>query len=124
MRLNTKIYYPERRNYMSLKFGDIVFLSNDPKPQNNNEQKGGRPWLVLSVEGFNQVTPFVWAVPFTTSERDYPLAYKWDVEGKTSGTLLCDQLTTLDVKHRDYQFIEHVKVPNEVMNNIRAVLNI
>ncbi|KRM20294.1 hypothetical protein FC40_GL000213 [Ligilactobacillus hayakitensis DSM 18933 = JCM 14209] len=109
---------------MNLKVGDIVFLSNDPKPQNNNEQKGGRPWLVLSVEGFNQVTPFVWAVPFTTSERDYPLAYKWDVEGKTSGTLLCDQLTTLDVKHRDYQFIEHVKVPNEVMNNIRAVLNI
>lgn len=109
---------------MHLKAGDIIFLSNDPKPKNNNEQKGGRPWLVLSIEGFNQVTPFVWAVPFTTSERDYPLAYKWNTNSKTSGTLLCDQLTTLDVKHRYYKFIEHVEVPIEVTDKIRAVLNL
>ena len=94
------------------------------QPKNNNEQKGGRPWLVLSIEGFNQVTPFVWAVPFTTSERDYPLAYKWNTNSKTSGTLLCDQLTTLDVKHRYYKFIEHVEVPIEVTDKIRAVLNL
>ena len=57
--------------------GDIIVLSNDPKPKNNNEQKGPRPWLVVSRTLLNGNGPFVWALPFTTTEREYPLAYNW-----------------------------------------------
>ena len=28
--------------------GDIIIVSNDPKPKNNYEQEGVRPWLVVS----------------------------------------------------------------------------
>lgn len=105
--------------------GDIIIVSNDPKPKNNNEQKGARPWLVVSRTLLNGNGPFVWALPFTTSEREYPLAYNWTEKGpntETYGTLLCDQLTTLDVSHRWTKLIEHTEVPNEVDNLVQAVL--
>ncbi|WP_420827751.1 hypothetical protein [Limosilactobacillus antri] len=69
--------------------------------------------------------PFVWALPFTTSEREYPLAYNWTEKGPTTethGTLLCDQLTTLNVSHRWTKLIEHTEIPDEIDSLIQAVL--
>lgn len=105
--------------------GDIIMVSNDPKPKNNNEQKGLRPWLVVSRKLLNERGPFVWAVPFTTTERKYPLAYDWTKKGpntETHGTLLCDQLVTLDVYHRWTKLVEHTEVPAEVDLMIQAIL--
>lgn len=105
--------------------GDIIMVSNDPKPGNNNEQKGPRPWIVVSRKILNENSPFVWAIPFTRTYRDYPLAFNWSEEvpkTKTQGTLLCNQLTTLDVKHRQWELIEHAWVPEEVDLMIQAVL--
>lgn len=105
--------------------GDIILLSNDPKSQNNWEQKGKRPWLVVSQPELNKNSPFVWAIPFTSTYRDYPLAYRWDdqkLRTVTKGTLLCAQLCSLDVYHRDYKFLEHTSVPAEVDYMIKAVL--
>lgn len=104
--------------------GDII-MSNDPKPKNNNEQKGIRPWLVVSRTLLNENGPFVWALPFTTSERNYPLAFNWTdrvPSTETYGTLLCDQLTALDVTHRWTKPVEHTEVPAEVDSLIQAVL--
>lgn len=50
---------------------DIILLSDDPKPKNNNEQKGLRPQLVVSHQLLNEMRPFVWVIPFTTAVRDY-----------------------------------------------------
>lgn len=105
--------------------GDIILVSNDPKPHHNREQKGLRPWLVLSEQALNEVSPFVWAVPFTTTDRSYPLVYEWlaaERGTQTYGTLLCDQLTTLDVVHRYYSFLEHTDVPVEVDQLVKAIL--
>lgn len=105
--------------------GDIILVSNDPKPKNNREQKGLRPWLVISRRLLNENGPFVWAVPFTTTEREYPLAYDWTNKGpntETYGTLLCDQIAALDVRHRWTKLIEHTEVPNEVDLMIQAIL--
>ena len=41
---------------------------------------------------------------------------------ETYGTLLCDQLTALDVTHRRTKLIEHTEVPVEVDSLIQAVL--
>lgn len=105
--------------------GDIILVSNDPKPKSNNEQKGLRPWLVVSRRLLNERSPFVWAVPFTTTEREYPLACNWsqqDHNTQTYGTLLCDQLTTLDASHRWTKLLEHTEVPGEVDLIIQAIL--
>mgnify|MGYP002510901444 CR=1 FL=1 len=109
----------------TLSKGDIILVSNDPKPNKTNEQKGRRPWLVVSEGLLNEVSPFVWVVPFTSTERDYPLALNWSKvcsTSETTGTLLCDQLTTMDIRHRDYKLIERVEVPEEVDYRIQAIL--
>lgn len=108
-----------------LEKGDIILVSNSPKLVNNNEQKGTRPWLVMSLGALNQVSPFVWAVPFTTSKRTYPLVVDWNklnTKSKTRGILLTDQLTCLDIQHRPYRLLEHVEVPLEVDNIVLSIL--
>lgn len=113
------------RHDKSLGRGDIIKLSNDPKPKHNHEQKGYRPWLVVSEPILNANSPFVWAIPFTTTYREYPLSIKWDElvpTSETEGTLLCDQLATLDCANRDYRFVEHVEVPDKVDDLIKLVL--
>jgi Growth inhibitor len=108
-----------------LERGDIIFVSNNPKPKNNNEQKDPRPWLVVSERMLNEVSPFVWVVPFTSTKREYPLAVEWASvcqSSTTKGTLLCDQLTSMDVSHRKYKLLEKVEVPEEVDYRIQAVL--
>lgn len=112
-------------NHEPLGRGDIILVSNDPKPSNNNEQKGTRPWLVVSRRVLNENGPFVWVVPFTSTKRDYPVAFDWTNKGpatKTKGTLLCDQINSLDVRSRKCKFLEHTEVPERVDTLIQAIL--
>ncbi len=100
-------------------------MSNDPKPKNNHEQQGYRPWLVISEELLSKHTPFIWAIPFTSTKRDYPLALDWDslnVDSKTTGTLLCAQVVSVDFKSRHAKFVEHVEIPKEVDTIVEAIL--
>lgn len=111
---------------MSYGKGDIIICNNGPKPMSVKEQNGARPWLVVSDKGLNKYTPFVWAIPFTTTQRDYPLTLIWDKdvrETKTYGTLLVNQMTTLDVQHRWTKLVEHVdNIPSKVYEYINAIL--
>jgi len=106
--------------------GDIILLSTEPKPNGtNHEQKGTRPWLVVSEKELNEISPFVWVVPFTSTKRSFPLVVDWNnvaPNGETKGTLLVQQLTCVDVDSRGYRLLEHVKVPDEVSNIIKAIL--
>lgn len=105
--------------------GDIILVSNDPKPNGVNEQKGVRPWLVVSDQELNATGPFIWAIPFTTTEQRHPLAPEWEQinnKTETKGYLLCNQLSTLDVKHRSYKFLEHTNIPLLVDDIIQAIL--
>lgn len=109
-----------------LGIGDIILVDAGPVPGGVHEQSGKRPWLVLSDPALCSNTGFVWAVPFTTTERDYPLTFKWhsDERGTTThGTLLVHQLTTLDVRNRGSKFLEHTdNIPPEIYDYIFAVL--
>lgn len=105
--------------------GDIILISSSPKPHGNTEQSGKRPWLVISRKLLNRTSPFVLAIPFTTTIRKYPLVYNWSEHypnSVTKGVLLCNQLTALDVKNREWTLLEHVTVPIEVDNIIQAIL--
>ena len=106
--------------------GDIILVSNDPKPDDTNEQKGTRPWLIVSQKEVNEHSPFAWGIPFTRTVRSYyTLAFDWTHEGpatKTMGTLLCDQIAALDVRKRKCRLLEHTEVPSRVDDLIQAVL--
>ncbi|WP_367341833.1 type II toxin-antitoxin system PemK/MazF family toxin [Limosilactobacillus sp.] len=112
----------------SLKKGDIIMLDNAPKPPYNHEQKGYRPWLVVSDPFLRKFTPFAWVIPFTSEEKDFPTVVKWDSQQtgtKTEGTLLVEQMKSLDLENRHYRLVDHTDhIPAEVYEHIKAILGI
>jgi mRNA interferase MazF len=108
--------------------GDIIMLDNAPKPEHNHEQKGYRPWLVVSDPFLTVATPFAWVIPFTSEDKSFPTAIKWDgkEEGTvTKGTLLVEQMTSLDLQNRKYKIVDHTDhIPKQVFRNIINILGI
>jgi mRNA interferase MazF len=91
-------YIPDR--------GDIVYI--DVNPSLGHEQKGRRPCLVLTEKKYNIKTELVIAIPITSR----PLRYGTELplEGqKIVGSLMVQQIKTLDWKLREIEFIEKIK---------------
>lgn len=111
-----------------LKKGDIIMLDNAPKPHNNHEQKGYRPWLVISDPFLRKFTPFAWLIPFTSEKKHFPTVVDWDAKTagtKTTGTLLVEQMTSLDLENRSYKLVDHTDhIPPIVYDHIKAILAI
>ena len=88
--------------------GDIIKL--DLNPRKGHEQQGFRPVIVLSNNIVSQYTNVVIAAPISTTQRRLPLYRDLPDNLNTKGTVLLDQLVTLDYKARSFQFIEEVPV--------------
>jgi len=86
--------------------GDIIKL--DLNPRKGHEQQGFRPVIVLSNNIVSQYTNVVIAAPISTTQRRLPLYSELPDNLTTKGTVLLDQLVTLDYKARSFQFIEKV----------------
>jgi mRNA interferase MazF len=92
------------------KQGDIIALSFDP--QAGHEQKGFRPALVVSNDLFNRLSRMLMVCPITNSERRNPLQVQLDDRTATTGTILCDQVRTIDPVARSASYIE--QAPPEI----------
>jgi mRNA interferase MazF len=89
-----------------VKQGDIIWLDFDP--QAGHEQRGRRPALILSNESFNNFSKLAIVCPITNRDKDHPFHIKLDDRTKTSGVILCDQVRTLDINARNFEYIENV----------------
>jgi len=86
--------------------GDIIKLNLNPRI--GHEQQGFRPVIVMSNNIIARYTHVVIVAPISTTQRSLPL-YRDLPDGLTTrGTVLLDQLITLDYKARSFQFIETV----------------
>jgi len=84
--------------------GDIITIDLDPRL--GHEQQGFRPVIVLSNNIVSRFTNVVIVAPISTTQRRLPLYYNLPDNLKTKGTVLLDQLVTLDYKARSFNFIE------------------
>lgn len=85
--------------------GDIIYLSFDP--QSGHEQAGRRPAVVVSNDKFNCMTGLCIVCPITSQTKTpFPLHVKLDGRTKTHGTVLCEQVKSLDVEARNCDFVE------------------
>jgi mRNA interferase MazF len=94
-----------------VKQGCIIWLDFDP--QIGHEQKGRRPALVVSNEVFNNFSNLAIVCPITNTIKNYPFHIKLDERTKTTGVILCEQARTLDIKARNYEFIE--LIPDDIL---------
>ena len=104
---------------VKLKQGDIIKLDFDP--QAGYEQKGRRPAIIVSNGNFNRYSKTIMVCPITHTNKNHPFHIRLNEKTTTSGVVLCDQLKTLDIVERDYDFIE--KAPKELILEIIGTIN-
>jgi mRNA interferase MazF len=101
-------YVPER--------GDIVWLNFNP--QAGHEQSGKRPAFVLSPASYNRRVGLGLFCPITNKVKGYPFEVNIPSGLLITGTVLSDQIKSLDWHARDVSFI--CKLAPEFVQQILA----
>jgi len=90
--------------------GDIIKI--DLNPKKGHEQQGYRPYICLNNKIISDMANIAIFAPISSTKRNYPLYIK--LQGtKTTGSVLLDQVVTVDYNARKFEFIE--SVPNDVI---------
>ena len=96
--------------------GDTVWLDFDP--QAGHEQAGRRPALVLSPESYNRLVGLALVCPITNKRKGYPFEVVIPDGVNVTGTVLADQVRSIDWKIRRAEFI--VRLPDSVVREALA----
>ena len=95
--------------------GDIIKINLNPKQ--GHEQSGYRPYICLSNKIISDISNIAIFAPISNTKRNYPLYIP--LQGtKTTGTVLLDQIVTIDYNARNFTFVE--RVPTDVINELLA----
>lgn len=102
--------------------GDIVIVDFDPSL--GSEQKGKRPWVVLSNDIYHEKTNgFVIVVPITSDlANKYPLHVELDSRTKTYGQIMCEQVKSMDTKVRNIKTVE--KLPPDLLDKTLKIIRL
>jgi mRNA interferase MazF len=100
-----------------IKQGDIIQVSFDPTK--GREQQGYRPAVVISNDVYNAKTDFRVVCPISSTSRKYSLYVSLDSRTKTTGTVLADQIKTIDIKARPHKFVEDI--PDDILDDILEI---
>ena len=85
--------------------GDIIKINLNPKQ--GHEQQGYRPYICLSNKMISDIANVAVFAPISNTKRKYPLYI--GLQGtKTAGSILLDQLVTIDYSARGFDFVESV----------------
>ena len=99
------------------KQGDIILVNFNP--QIGHEQKGLRPGLVVSNNIFNDFTKMIMVCPITNTKKAFPLHVNLEKQ-KTTGTVMCEQVKSIDFITRKIKFIE--KVNSETLDEVIDII--
>ena len=101
-----------------VKQGNIILVDFDP--QAGHEQKGRRPALVISNDLFNRYSEMAILCPITNTDKKHPLHIKLNEKTKTNGVILCDQVKTMDIKARNFKYLE--SIPEDILENVLDIV--
>ncbi len=99
-------YIPDR--------GDVVWINFNP--QAGHEQAGKRPAFVLSPASYNCKVGLVLLCHITNKIKGYPFEVDLPKGLQVSGTILSDQIKSLDWQARNAEFI--CRLPDEITQQV------
>jgi len=99
--------------------GNILFM--DIGPTRGHEENGRRPVIVVSIEDFYKLNGLVKVVPITNSPNPFGTTLPMPASCKTTGTVLCQHESSLDISQRNPDFIE--VCPKDTLKQILNVLD-
>lgn len=103
-----------------VKQGDIIKVNLNPIK--GHEQAGYRPVLVISSNKYIKHTNLVIACPISNTASKFPLHIPLDNRTKTTGSVLCQHIKTLDINARGYEYIE--KMPYDILNYVLGIIKL
>jgi len=101
------------------KQGDFVAVTFDP--QSGHEQKGRRPALVVSKDGFNRGTGLAIVCPVTNTRRGFPFHVAVPPGSGLTGFIMVEQVKSLDFRARDARRIE--RAPDDLLAEVLSILD-
>ena len=88
-----------------VKQGDIIKINLNPTK--GHEQAGYRPVIVINNIVHSSASSMTIVCPITNTNRNNPLHV--ELKGLlTTGFVMCDQIRAVDIRARDYNFVESV----------------
>jgi mRNA interferase MazF len=98
--------------------GDIAWVELDDT--RGTEQSGRRPALILTPRSYHETSRRTIICPITTKLRDWPTNVDLPQGLKTEGTVLVDQIRSIDREQRVFDVIE--TAPQAVLTEVHAKL--
>ena len=98
--------------------GDIAWIEFDPVK--GTEQSGRRPGLILTSRGYHERSPRAVVCPITSRQKPWAFNVPLPPGMKTQGSVLVDQIRTIDRGDRIFEIIE--RAPAEVLSEVRGRL--
>ena len=98
--------------------GDIIMMNFNPTK--GHEQSGHRPAVVLSNRDYARLMGLAIVCPITNNMKPFPVHVPLDERTKTTGCILCEHIRTVDLSHRNAQFIE--KVPDDIFEEVKDIV--
>ena len=96
--------------------GDIIKINLDPKK--GHEQTGYRPYICLSNKIVSDYANIAIFAPISNTKRKYPLYIPLE-KTKIKGSVLLDQLVTIDYNARNFRFVE--TIPSVLMQRLLSI---
>ena len=96
--------------------GDIIKINLAPKE--GHEQTGFRPYVCLSNKLVSDYANIAIFAPISNTKRKYPLYIPLQ-KTKTAGSILLDQLVTIDYNARNFKFVE--TIPSALLRQILSI---
>lgn len=100
--------------------GDIIFLSLDPTL--GSEQRGNRPFLVLTSKPYNSKVGLVTGCPVTSKIKGYPFEVELPKNNSVHGAVLVNQLTTKDFRARDWNHAD--KLDKKSLEKVQGLIDV
>ena len=97
--------------------GDIIKINLNPKK--GHEQSGYRPYICLSNKIVSDYANIAIFAPISNTKRKYPLYIPLQ-KTKTSGSILLDQLVTIDYSARNFSYVE--TIPSALLRQILSIV--
>lgn len=96
--------------------GAIILVDLDPTA--GHEQGRKRPVIVLSNADYFKINGMAHVLPITSKIKGYPFEVPLPATNKTQGVILADQGRILDLKARQFKFLE--TTTEEILEEARA----
>ena len=99
--------------------GSIIFADFDPTM--GHEQAGRRPAVVVSNDDYNRIMGLHIVCPISNTDRDFPTHIKLDERTRTTGSIFCEHVRTLDLSKRNPKYVEDV--PEDIFDEVKEIIH-